>query len=238
MSGWLESERCLVIAHRGASAAAPENTLAAFRLAADQGADGIELDVQATADGHLVVIHDATIDRSTDGMGAVAALTLSQVRRCDAGRKFAPAFAGERVPLLAEVFEAVGSRLLIDVEVKAAGIEARLVDLIRRMEMTQSVLISSFAMQVVARIRDLAPEMPAGLLQLASHPQVAVRLGAAAYLPAIGALTADTVTHCRHHGLRVITWTVRTEAEARHALDVGVDGIIADDPAFVRRLIA
>lgn len=238
MSGWLESGRCLVIAHRGASAAAPENTLAAFRLAADQGADGIELDVQATADGHLVVIHDATVDRTTDGTGAVAALTLQQLCRFDAGRKFAPAFAGERIPLLAEVFEAVRARLLVDVEVKAAGIEGLLVDLVRRMELTRLVLISSFDMQVVARVRELAPEIPAGLLQLAAHPQVAARLGAAAYLPSIGTLTADTLTFCRQYDLRVITWTVCTEAEARHALSVGVDGMIADDPVFARGMLA
>src|SRR2546426_332500 len=90
MNKWLESDRCLVIAHRGASAAAPENTLAAFRLAADLGADAVELDVRRTVDGQLVVIHDASVDRTTDGTGRVAALTLDQLRRFDAGRKFGP----------------------------------------------------------------------------------------------------------------------------------------------------
>ncbi|OLD41522.1 MAG: hypothetical protein AUI83_20765 [Armatimonadetes bacterium 13_1_40CM_3_65_7] len=237
MNKWLESDRCLVIAHRGASAAAPENTLAAFRLAADLGADAVELDVRRTVDGQLVVIHDASVDRTTDGTGRVAALTLDQLRRFDAGRKFGPPFRGERIPLLSKVFEALGGRLLVDVEVKAAGVEAALLDLIKKMQMVDSVLISSFDAQVVAHVRDLAPEMPAGLLQSAADPYAAVSVRATAYLPEVTALTADVVASCRSHGLRVITWTVRTEEEARQALRVGVDGIIADDPTLVRRML-
>jgi len=238
MNKWLESDRCLVIAHRGASAAAPENTLAAFRLAADLGADGVELDVRRTVDGQLVVIHDASVDRTTDGTGRVAALTLDQLRRFDAGRKFGPPFRGERIPLLSKVFEVLGGRLLVDVEVKAAGVEAALLDLIRKMQMVDSVLISSFDAQVVAHVRDLAPEMPAGLLQSAADPYAAVSVRATAYLPEVTALTADVVASCRSHGLRVITWTVRTEEEARQALRVGVDGIIADDPTLIRKMLA
>ena len=238
MNKWLESDRCLVIAHRGASAAAPENTLAAFRLAADLGADGVELDVRRTVDGQLVVIHDASVDRTTDGTGRVAALTLDQLRRFDAGRKFGPPFRGERIPLLSKVFEVLGGRLLVDVEVKAAGVEAALLDLIRKTQMMDSVLISSFDAQVVAHVRDLAPEMPAGLLQSAADPYAAVSVRATAYLPEVTALTADVVASCRSHGLRVITWTVRTEEEARQALRVGVDGIIADDPTLIRKMLA
>ncbi len=238
MNRWLQSERCLVIAHRGASAAAPENTLAAFRLAADLGADGVELDVRRTVDGQLVVIHDASVDRTTNGTGRVAALTLDQVRRFDAGRKFGPPFRGERIPLLSQVFEVLGGRLLVDVEVKAAGVEAALLDLIRKTQMVDSVLISSFDAQVVAHVRDLAPEMPAGLLQSAADPYVAVSVRATAYLPEVTALTADVVASCRSHGLRVITWTVRTEEEARQALRLGVDGIIADDPTMIRKMLA
>ena len=180
MNRWLQSERCLVIAHRGASAAAPENTLAAFRLAADLGADGVELDVRRTVDGQLVVIHDASVDRTTGGTGRVGALTLDQLRRFDAGRKFGPPFRGERIPLLSQVFEVLGGRLLVDVEVKAAGVEAAVLDLIRKTQMVDSVLISSFDAQVVAHVRDLAPEMPAGLLQSAADPYAAVSVRATA----------------------------------------------------------
>ncbi len=237
MNRWLDAGRCWIIAHRGASAVAPENTLAAFRLAADLGADGVELDVRATADGQLVVIHDDLVDRTTDGTGAIAALTLAQVHRFDAGRKFGPAFVGERVPLLSEVFDAARGRLLVDVEVKAPGIVRSLIDLVREMKMAESVLITSFDLQTISDARALAPEIAAGLLQPAAHPQVAVRLGVAAYLPEIGALSADVMTLCRASRLRVIPWTVRTEDQARHALRLGVDGMIADDPVFARSML-
>src|SRR3989449_9458057 len=152
MNRWLESTRCLVIAHRGASAAAPENTLAAFRLAADLGADGIELDVRGTADGQLVVLHDASVNRTTDGAGRVAALTLDQLRRVDAGKKFGPSFRGERIPLLSQVFEVVAGRLLVDVEIKAAGVEAGPLGLIRRIGMGGAGLLSSLRFEIVARM--------------------------------------------------------------------------------------
>src|SRR5512135_2857797 len=112
----------LVIAHRGSSAYAPENTLAAFRLAAEQEADAIELDVDLTRDGHVIVMHDATVDRTTDGHGRVADLTLDEIRRIDAGAWKGAAFNGERVPLLEEVFEAVGQRMLINVEIKGMSL--------------------------------------------------------------------------------------------------------------------
>src|SRR2546422_1547564 len=152
MNRWLESTRCLVIAHRGASAAAPENTLAAFHLAADLGADGIELDVRGTADGQLVVLHDASVNRTTDGTGRVAALTLDQLRRVDAGKKFGPSFRGERIPLLSQVFEVVAGRLLGGIEIKAGGVEGAGLGLLRRRRMAESVGMSSFDSKVVARI--------------------------------------------------------------------------------------
>ena len=239
MNRWLESTRCLVIAHRGASAAAPENTLAAFRLAADLGADAIELDVQGTADGQLVIMHDDSVNRTTDGRGNVAELTLEQLRRYDAGVKFGPSFRGERIPLLSEVFDAVAGRLLVDVEVKAAGVEAAALDLIVRAKMADSVLITSFDAGVVARVREMAPQIPIGFLhEGAVDPNTAVSLRAAAYLPEVVTLTADVVATTRRHGLRLITWTVQTEEEARRAIRLGVDGIIADDPVLIQRMLA
>jgi len=99
------------------------------------------------------------------------------------------------------------------------------------------VLISSFDSKVVGRMRDMAPEIPVGLLHSAADPNAAVALRAAAYLPEVVTLTADVVAVCRRHGMRVITWTVGTEREARDALQLGVDGIIADDPTLVRRIL-
>src|SRR5512136_697214 len=116
-SEWLTRRgRLLNIAHRGASAAAPQNTLAAFRKAVELGADGVELDVQLSADGAVVVIHDFTVDKTTDGTGRVAAKTLAELKALDAGSRFSPQFAGERIPTLAEVFEAIDGKLLVNVE--------------------------------------------------------------------------------------------------------------------------
>ncbi|HET7089154.1 MAG TPA: glycerophosphodiester phosphodiesterase family protein, partial [Anaerolineae bacterium] len=107
-----ERDRPLNLAHRGASAYAPENTLAAFRLAAEMGADGLEIDAKLSRDGAIVILHDATVDRTTSGSGRVSDLTLSQLKSLDAGSKFRSRFAGEHVPTLDEVIDAVGDRLI------------------------------------------------------------------------------------------------------------------------------
>lgn len=229
--GWLDARRCLVVAHRGASAAAPENTLAAFRLAIAQGADGVELDVRASRDGHLVVIHDASVERVTGAQGEIAAMDLAAIRRLDAG-------GGERIPLLAEVLELARGRLLVDIELKITGIEAQVAALVREAGMAGDVLITSFHEDAVAAARRLAPQIAVGLLQPWPRPERATALGAPVLLPAIGALTPSTASAARAAGLRVIPWTIRTAEEAAAALRCGVDGMIADDPRLVHAALA
>ena len=167
----------LIIAHRGSSAHAPENTLAAFQLAAEQGADAIELDVDLTRDGHAIIMHDATIDRTTDGSGAVNALTLEEIRRVDAGAWKSAAFKGERVPLLAEVFAAVGQRVLINVEVKSTslrsnGVEAKVAALVQQHDLFERVIISSFNPFALRRIKQIEPRLACGLLYAPDLPIV------------------------------------------------------------------
>lgn len=229
--GWLDADRCLVIGHRGACASAPENTLAAFGLAAEQGADGIELDVRASGDGHLVVIHDASAERVSGEPGEIAAMPLAAIRRLDAGR-------GERIPLLAEVLELARGRLLVDIELKITGIEAPVADLVHEARMEGDVLISSFHEAAVAEVRRVAPAIPAGLLQQWPALERAEALGAPVYLPNVRTLSEDLMAACRRAGRRVIPWTVRTNEEARAALRLRVDGIIADDPRLVRAALA
>ncbi len=228
----------MIIAHRGASVAAPENTLAAFRLAIQQGADGIELDVHATADGHLIVMHNATVDRTTDGEGAIAELTLAEIKRLDAGRWFAPDFAGERVPLLEEVLEVARGHLLVDIEVKVAGIEAEVVDMVKRFDMVNAVLLTSFFPQVLTAAQALAPEIPGGLLQLHGEVDEALRLRVPVLLPLLTSLSRAMIDTSRQHGMAVIPWTARTEGEIQQALHHAVHGIIVDDPLMVQRLTA
>lgn len=235
---WIGQSRCLVIAHRGASAFAPENTMAAFRLALEQGADGVELDVHATADGHLVVMHDLSVERTTDGTGELQTLRLTEIRSLDAGRWYGTKFAGERVPLLEEVLEFAHGRLLVDIELKIAGVEAETVMLVRKTGMTDGVLITSLLVAPLERCRALAGDIPIGFLHRGEAVDQARAVGAQVYLPAIEALTPGLVATCREHGLRVIPWTVRTGEQARAALQAGVHGMIASDPILVRDTLA
>lgn len=166
---WLSSERILNVAHQGASAVAPPNTLAAFRKAAELGADGVELDVHLSADGAAVVIHDFTVDRTSDGRGRVADLPLAALKELDAGSWFDPRYASEPIPTLNEVFEAVGRELMINIELKllprgGRGLAAEVVSLVKRHGLANRVLISSFNLSALRRVRRLEPQLPLGLL--------------------------------------------------------------------------
>ena len=234
---WLRDGPALVIAHRGANAYAPENTLAAFRLAAEQGAEAIEFDVRATADRHLVVIHDAALARTTDRDGEIASLTLEEVRRADAGVRRGEAFRGQRVPTLAEVLETARGRLLVDLELKAAGVEGLVADHLARAEMTADALVTSFLEDAVTAMRALDSGVAVGLLQQWPDVSRATDLGMDIYLPHVGALSSELVAICRARGLQIIPWTVRSEDEARTVLAHGVRGLVVDDPLLARRII-
>jgi glycerophosphoryl diester phosphodiesterase len=239
----------VVIAHRGSSAYAPENTLSAFELAAEQEADAIELDVDLTRDGHVVVMHDATIDRTTDGHGRVGDLTLEEIRRVDAGAWKDAAFQGERVPLLEEVFEAVGQQLLINVEIKGmalrgAGLEAQVAALIAKHNLIDRVIISSFNPLALRRLKHVNARLACGLLYAPDSP---IFLRDAWLAPLIPQLNARHPHHSqvnkalvdRFHaqGLAVNVWTVN-QASLVHAMaQAGVDGIIGDDPVLMRETL-
>jgi glycerophosphoryl diester phosphodiesterase len=234
-SRWLTADRLLVIAHRGASASAPENTLAAFSLAAEQGADAVEFDVRRTKDDRLVVIHDATVDRTSGGRGSVAEMTADAVRGVDAGAWFSPSFAGERIPLLAEVLEAARGRLLVDIELKEPDLDELVIAAVREAGMDDAALLTSF--HPLALRAPAAQNLPVGLLFEQGGVDQAFDIDAAVALPKVDLLSADLVAACRSRGVRVIPWTARTEAQVRVAVGLGVDGIIADDPLLVRRVM-
>ena len=232
--GWLDTDRRLVIAHRGASSAAPENTMAAFALAIDLGADGVELDVRRSREGQLVVIHDASVDRVTGTPGEVAAMSLEELHGLDAGVRFNARFAGERIPTLREVLSLARGRLLVDIELKVAGIESQVFEAVRGAGMHDSVLITSFLEDAVAASIAQGRGIAAGLLQERADMDRAFDLGVPVYLPSIRALSGEVMKTCGERGVRVISWTVRTEEDARRALEFGVHGIIADDPTLIR----
>jgi len=249
-SEWLTAESTLNIAHRGASAVAPPNTLAAFRRAAELGADGIELDVHLSADGVPVVIHDATVDRTTDGTGRVADLPLSALKELDAGSWFDLAFAGERIPTLGEVFEEVGRTLLINVELKVApgedqGLEAAVVALVERHGLQERVLLSSFNPMALRRVRRLAPGIPLGLLYEAATLSRLARLVAwamrglrpEAIHPHWRLIRPSTVRRAHARGRRVVAWTVDEPSGMQRLVGWGVDGIITNHPDRLRDVI-
>jgi len=159
----------IIFAHRGASVQAPENTLAAFELAIAQNADAIELDVKLSADGHAVVIHDTTVDRTTGSEGRVKDLSLAELRSLDAGSFFSEKYSGERIPTLEEVFESVGKRIFINVELTNYNSPRdQLVEtvcmLVKKFGLQKQVMFSSFFGSNLSKARAYLPDVPRGLL--------------------------------------------------------------------------
>lgn len=241
-------DRPLNIAHRGASRVAPQNTLAAFEKALQIGADGIEFDVRLCADGVPVVIHDATVDATTDGTGRVEAMGLAALKQLDAGSSFAPAFAGTPIPTLAEVLEAVEGDVLLNVELKAPdlrdrGLEQAVVDVIEQHGMEEQVLLSSFNPLALRRVQQIDPHLATGLLY--TRPAWAARGLAslmmvqplAALHPHRAIVDEQHIGWAKAHRVRLHVWTVDDPSEMRRLIDMGVNGIITNRPDVLRRIL-
>lgn len=226
-------------AHRGASAEAPENTLAAFSRAIDAGADGVEFDVHLSADGVPVVIHDDTLERTTDGVGPVAAWTLAGLRELDAGSWFAPEFAGEALPTLEEALHLLVGRLRLNLEVKEprAGMAVR--EILQAFPRADAVL-SSFDYGALVQLRRAAPELPLAVLFDAGGWQRALAraeaLRACAFHPRADLVSRPLLAACRRLQLPVIPWTVDDPSTVRSLGRRGAAGIFTNDPARLRTL--
>jgi glycerophosphoryl diester phosphodiesterase len=235
--------RPLVIAHRGCPSEAPENTLAGIRAALALGVDGIEFDVHASADGVPVVIHDATLDRTTDGSGPVSALTFAQLRHLDAGRGFEGAFAGERIPTLGQVLDLVAGRCLLAVEIKQQGIAGLVADLLRRADALSSSMVWSFDLATVAEARRLEPALPAVLLTLPLGGDQTAMLDPAVsnHLAGISmqhaGVDAALVDVAHQRDLRIYAWTADEPDEQRRLAACGVDGIVSNLPRVLQRTL-
>lgn len=230
----------LNIAHRGASGCFPENTLAAFRAAIDAGADMCELDVQLTRDGALVVIHDDKVDRTTDGKGAVAAMTLAEIKRLDAGTRFDARFKGESIPTLEEVFDLVDGRCALNIELKAAGLEGPVSDLVRARGAIGSAIISSFDWEAIARVRHIAPELRVGLLASRWPARLigaATEIKADAINPSFDIVTEDLCIAAHNREINVYAWTVDEPAIMRSLIADGADGIMTNWPGRLAELL-
>ena len=225
----------LIIAHRGASGTCPENTLVAFARAAALGAHMVELDVQLTRDGAVVVMHDWTLERTTDGSGAVCDRTLAEIRGLDAGAWFGSAFRGTRVPTLAEVLAAVG--LPVNVELKPVGddgLEARALAVVESAGALARVVFSSFDAGALERLRACAAGATLAVLWDAGPVADAVgrarRVGARALHLRKDRTTPDALAAAAAAGLPVRAWTVNERGEMDRLVAAGVEGIFTDFP--------
>lgn len=230
-----------LIAHRGAKANAPENTLAAFARAREEGALWVEFDVKLTADGVPVVIHDEMLERTTDGRGAVRSTSLAALKRLDAGAWFAPAFRGERVPTLVEALD-LFARLDMGFNLEIKPCPGREVETART---TIAVLdahwpanrpapvLSSFKAEALAAVRDLAPRYALGYLAEKLGQgwiEAAQRLGCKTVHPGWHSLTEKQIGAAKAAGFPLLVWTVNEPARARQLLAWGVDALITDNP--------
>jgi glycerophosphoryl diester phosphodiesterase len=237
----------LVIAHRGASLQAPENTLSAFCLAADLGADAIEMDAKLSADKCVVIHHDLTLERTTNGRGRVSTQRLDELKQLDAGIKFDISFSEERIPTLEEVIELVGDRLLFNIELTNYAspfdnLPEVVVDIIRKYGIQSKVLISSFNPIALIRTRMIEPDMTCGLLIKSSEPRwirgLFQRLGRyEAIHPSYDLIDNEFMQQSIDSGKLVNAWTVNDREKIVELLELGVGGIITDDPGSVRDLI-
>jgi len=239
-------------AHRGAAGLAPENTLAAFRIAIELDADATELDLQATKDGVVVVIHDDTVDRTTDGRGRIGDLTLAEIKRLDAGAKLSPAFRGERVPTLLQLIDLVktsgNNSFRLNLEMKfaegregqPADLEERVLAVLCETGFVNRVIVQSFHHPSAAKMKTLAPDIPCGLLvgqwRQPADPLAAVRQHRVDYYaPHYSLVTPEMLSTLHRAGISVVAWTVNDPADMRRLIAMGLgalpgDGMISDYP--------
>ncbi|NPV40862.1 MAG: glycerophosphodiester phosphodiesterase [Anaerolineae bacterium] len=239
----------IIYAHRGASRYAPENTLAAFRLAYSMGTPAFELDTMLTGDGVPVVIHDDTLDRTTDGHGKVGGMSLSQIRQYDAGQRFSDEFRGEGIPTLEAVLDEFKGKMLINVELKNYStpfdaLPKRVAELARKMNNLDSLIFSSFQPLNLLRIKKLLPAAKTALLvdegiawRMLASPVLA-RLSPQYIHPHKSYITEKYLKDEHKRGRRVNTWTVNEIAEAELFFNWGIDGLITDDPKAMLELLA
>jgi glycerophosphoryl diester phosphodiesterase len=228
-----------IIAHRGNSGEAPENTLAAFRQVLDTGAEGVEFDVQLTRDGVPVVIHDEDVSRTTNGMGEVRTLTLAELQALDAGSWFGAAFAGERIPTLEAVLAVFrGTPVSVNIELKTnrvayPGLPEAVIWLVHRLAMDSQVIVSSFNHATLAEARTIAPHLSYAVLSgdqmLAPWDYVRAH-GFQAFHPRDNAVDAELVRRCHELDLKVRVWTVDAPDAAAQLAGYGVDALFTNHP--------
>jgi len=233
-----------IIAHRGASGHAPENTMAAFHAAVEMGAPFIECDIQMTRDGRFVSIHDSTVERTTNGRGAVKDLTLAELRELDAGKWYERDFMGEKIPTIEEILElGRASDVVFYLELKyeaAWGMHHALTAAIRGSGDVARVIVLSFDPGTLESLRGLDPTVMTGLLIEERQPdsvKLAVRAGARQLCPKGDLITKEFVDEAHRADLQVATWTINKPDPMRAVIAAGVNGVMTDYPDRLRIVI-
>jgi glycerophosphoryl diester phosphodiesterase len=236
-----EPARPLVIAHRGASAEAPENTIAAFELALAQGADGIELDVHLSSDEQPVVIHDFTLERTTDGDGSVSQRSVRELKRLDAGAWHDRRFRGQRVQTLQEVLERFRDRARFWIELRGGsavypGIEERVVSMIEIYDVVDRAFVQSFDLATIGRVRALNRDVRVGALvaQAPLDTDLLRAEAADAICPGEHLVTPEMLADIRRAERACYVWTVNEPAQMDRLVEWGVSGIITDRPGLLK----
>lgn len=220
----------LIIGHRGARALEPENTLRALVKGMDC-ADLVEIDVRESKDGELVVIHDRTLERTTDGRGSVREFTLAQLKELDAGK-------GEKIPTLLEVLYLVKDNGLI-IEIKEAGSEGKICAMIKEKGF-KNIMLVSFSPQAIRRAKQMLPEIKTGIIYskaMENPVRFALGIKASVILPKFELASRELVERAHRHSLMIFPWTLNTEEEIMRAKMMGVDGFASDDPCFARKIL-
>ncbi|ANA81511.1 glycerophosphodiester phosphodiesterase [Paenibacillus glucanolyticus] len=251
-AAWIGSEgdanqSWINIAHRGASGAAPENTMASFAKAFDMGADMLELDVQMSKDGEMVVIHDTTVDRTTNGQGNVGDLTFQELRQLDAGSWYGSEYKGELIPTLSEVLEHFGGRIGLLIELKSPdlypGIEQGVADGLKKVmkgangpqRYKEMVVVQSADTDALLRFHRLMPDIPLGVVITSSGELSRERMqDMKAYAEYVNVsmrlVTKGLVQKIHQSGMKTFVWTIRDMLQIPYVLQINVDGIITDYP--------
>ena len=241
ISSWAGKFPVLVVGHRGFSGVAPENTVASFKKAMEIGVDMIELDVHLSKDGQVVVIHDDTLNRTTNGKRKVGSYTLNELKQLDAGSWFSSEFSGEKIPTLREVLELTRGCTTLNIELKKGDsgpytivdLADRALEEVEKAAMLNQVLFASFDPLAIERIREKNPRLPVALIYSKSwnSPQEITGGRPIPVLSCRGTiLTQTNASKARQQGIKVLVWTVNTEGHMEQFVNMGVDGIITDHP--------
>jgi len=237
--------KTLVLGHRGAAGHAPENTMISFKKGIECGSDMLELDIHVSSDGEVVVMHDSDVVRTTNGKGPIENMTLAEIKKLDAGIKFDPKFAGERVPTLKEVFDYTKGRIPVVVEIKGdpfptPGVEEKLVKILRDFNIVEETMAIAFHHSCLKRLKEIEPRLKTGVLYVAEIVDplaLAKMVGADSLRPGWQYWTKDYVGKVQAAGLSASTWNANTRDVMDRLVPMGFASIGADFPDRLRAYI-